>query len=96
MPCCHCQESTARSRRPGLFKTAFVLLIIYAATVFTGGTLINTGHPIAVELGHILQLVTFVEPLTHWAYGAGIEPVGNVLSFLSGGAPVPDALAFAG
>src|SRR5262245_55058096 len=48
-PCCGNQ--TVEKRRSGVIGTAFKLLLLYVVLVFASGTLINTGHPVAVEAG---------------------------------------------
>ena len=64
------------------------LLMLYVVLVFGGGTLINTGHPVATEVGRIMHLVTFVHPAIHWTDGHGLDPVADGLRVLSRGFPV--------
>ncbi len=80
-PCCH-----ATPRKPfGVFTWVFNVLFLYVLLVFGGGTLINTGHPIAVEVGQLLHLVTFVDPAIFWADSHGYEPLANAIRVLSDG-----------
>ena len=88
MRCCshpECVQAEPRRRRGGILSFLVQLVFLYALMVFGGGTLINTGHPVAMEVGHILQLVTFVEPAIYWAQGAGYENVSEGLRILASG-----------
>jgi hypothetical protein len=67
-----------------LFNIALVWLLL----VVTGGTLINTGHPVAVEAGQLMHVVTLVDPAIYWAHDQGIEPVAHGLRLLSHGIPI--------
>ena len=84
---CRCQchaphhDGKAPARRSGGFMgTLFKLVVLYVALVFGGGTLINTGHPVAVEAGKLLHMVTFVEPSTEttmrWCSPSGPTGMG--------------------
>ncbi len=85
MPNANCPRCNARfpasscctqgRTRPGLFATLFQLLLLYVGLLFTGGTLINTGHPVAVETGRLIHTVTFVEPAITWAKSSGYTPL---------------------
>jgi hypothetical protein len=66
----------------------FKVMCVYALLVFAGGTLVNTGNPVAGEVGQLLQLVTFVEPTIAWADSHGVEPLAHSLRFLADGFPV--------
>ncbi len=86
--CCHCGGETTTRRRGGIgtiFRAVFSMLLIYGTLVFGSGTLIKTGHPVAVEAGRLIQVVPFVEPTIHWAHGSGHHGVANGLEFLSAG-----------
>jgi hypothetical protein len=48
----------------------------------------NTGHPVAVEAGRLLHVVTLVDPAIMWADGRGAEPVAKGLRILSHGIPL--------
>ncbi len=87
MCCCQCQRAEPKRRfRP--FALLFQLLLLYVLLVVTGGTLINTGHPVAVEVGRLLHLVTLVDPAIGWAHGCGLERVAEGLHALAGGVPL--------
>ena len=92
MHCPHCHDFAARGQeRPrrrgvgGVIGFLFQVVFLYALLVFGGGTLINTGHPVAMEVGRILQLVTFVEPTIYWAQGEGYELAAEGLRTLANG-----------
>ena len=53
----------------------FRLLLVYVGLIFAGGTLINTGHPVAMETGRLIHTITFVEPAIHWTQSHGWYPV---------------------
>ena len=90
-PCCHARlasntcGSTSKRAGGGLISWLFQAMLIYVGLVFTGGTLINTGHPVAVETGRLLHTVTLVEPAIHWtqSHGYGIATYG--LQAIAGG-----------
>ena len=92
MNCCchhdHCGDDGRPRRTGGFFRTLFSVLLLYATLVFGGGTLINTGHPVAVEAGRLMQLVTFVEPTIGWASHRGYKPLATGLRRLAAGAPI--------
>ncbi len=89
--CCQCcpEQPTAAPRRR--FRPIAVLLNLvfaYVLLVVGGGTLINTGHPVAAEAGRLIQTVTFVEPAIAWGQSHGIKPVAYGLRILAGGIPI--------
>ena len=90
--CCQCcpeQPTTTAPRRR--FRPIAVLLnlvLAYALLIVGGGTLINTGHPVAVEVGRIMQLVTLVEPTIHWAQANDHDTMAGGLNVLARGVPV--------
>ena len=63
------------------------LVLPVTVLVLGGGTLINTGHPVAVEAGKLMQTVTFVEPAIGWASDHA-APVAHGLRVLQAGVPV--------
>ncbi len=84
-----CECCQTKTRRPfGFFSLLFNLLLVYLVLVVGGGTLINTGHPVAVEVGQLFHLVTFVDPTITWADGQGHEPLATTVRFLSNGVPI--------
>ncbi|MDY7109541.1 MAG: hypothetical protein SYC29_12975 [Planctomycetota bacterium] len=85
--CDHCHESKPR-RKVGIFRTLMHLLLLYALLVFGAGTLIHTGHPVAVELGRLIHTVTFVEPGIYWAESSGLDPLADGLRLLAHGVDV--------
>jgi hypothetical protein len=85
--CEHCCQSKPR-RRVGIFRTLMHVLLLYALLVFGSGTLIHTGHPVAVELGRLIQTVTLVEPSIHWADSAGYGTLADGLRLLANGIDV--------
>lgn len=66
----------------------FRLFILYFALVFGGGTLMNTNYTVAVEVGKIMQLVTFIDPTIRWAETNGYVGIATGLKALANGAPV--------
>ena len=66
----------------------FQIVLLYAALVAAGGTLINTGHPVAVEAGRLIQAVTFVDPAISWANARGFQALASGLRLLAGGIPL--------
>ena len=87
MTCCCNQTETPRRRR-GLFGSIFNVMLVYVVLVVAGGTLINTGNPMAIEIGEIIHLVTFIDPLQAWVYGLGLSPLASGLDLLQGGIPL--------
>ncbi len=83
--CACCGESASRGFRP--FALLFNVLLAYVLLVVGGGTLINTGNPVAVETGKLLHVVTFVDPAISWTYAHGLEPLAQGLQFLANGIP---------
>ena len=83
----HCRCCRHRRRfRP--VRTLVQLVLLYALLVFGSGTLINTGNPIAVELGRLVQLATFVHPSIDWAETNGHGTLAGGLRVLSNGAHI--------
>ncbi|MCI0364844.1 MAG: hypothetical protein L0Y44_12575 [Phycisphaerales bacterium] len=84
--CCNCHEYSAGGRRRGgIVSTFFKLVLLYVVLVFGAGTLINTGHPVAVESGKLIQVVTFINPAIGWADSQGWEHLAHGLRVLSSG-----------
>ena len=83
--CCDHPEPRKRFRPLALLFNATLL---YVGLLVAGGTLVNTGHPVATEAGHWLQLITFVEPTIHWAQASGFDHMASGLRFLSAGFPI--------
>ncbi|MHC4142879.1 MAG: hypothetical protein ACYSUF_13805 [Planctomycetota bacterium] len=76
--CGCCDRSEPRKRfRP--FAFLFNIALAWLLVVVTGGTLMNTGHPVAMEAGHLLHVVTLIDPAIYWADLQGIEPVAHGL-----------------
>ena len=87
---CNCACSEHPEKRKG-FRPFTMLLnaaLLYVGLLVAGGTLVNTGHPVAAEAGHWLQLITFVEPTIHWAQSSGFDHMASGLQFLSAGFPI--------
>jgi hypothetical protein len=84
--CCGSEGRTKRAFRP--LALLFNVVLLYIVLVVGGGTLINTGHPVAVETGRLLQTVTFVDPTIAWADGSGLQGVASGLRLLSAGVPI--------
>ena len=89
---CHCaccpDEKTSPRRGFRPLALLFNLVLAWVLLVVGGGTLINTGHPVAIEAGKLIQTVTFVEPTILWAHGKGYEPIAGTLKVLQSGVPV--------
>ena len=59
--------------------------LLYVGLVFAGGTLINTGHPVAVESGRLIHTVTFIEPATNWLQSHGYGAIAYGMNAVAGG-----------
>ena len=89
--CCTCgqeQPTTTPRRRFRPIAVLLNLVLAYALLIVGGGTLINTGHPVAVEVGRIMQLVTLVKPTIHWAQTNDHDTMAGGLTVLARGVPV--------
>lgn len=84
--CCGFRETRRRGFRP--IALLFNLALAWLVLVVGGGTLINTGHPVATEVGRLIHTVTLVEPATLWADSQHLGPMANGLRLLSHGIPV--------
>jgi hypothetical protein len=84
--CCVHQSVPRSGFRP--LSALFQIVLLYAALVVTGGTLINTGHPVAVEAGQLIKSVTFVEPAIGWADAKGFGGLAGGLRMMAGGIPL--------
>ena len=77
---------TRSSRRGGgLISGLFKTVLLYVGLVFASGTLINTGHPVAVESGRLIQTVTFVEPAIRWTQSHGYGLLAHGLQSVASG-----------
>ncbi len=86
--CCNRENDQPRPRNRRRFRpirTVFHLLLLYGLLVFGGGTLINTGHPVAVETGRLIHTVTLVEPSIYWAHSSGYDALAGGLQILAHG-----------
>jgi hypothetical protein len=87
--CTHSHVSVHRARGSGagfsLVGTIFKLLLVYVGLIFAGGTLINTGHPVATETGRLIHTITFIEPAIHWTQTHGWYPLAMGLETLASG-----------
>ena len=72
-------------RRISLLSLLLQIMLLYVLLVFGGGTLINTGHPVAVEVGKLIHTVTMVEPGIYWAESGGHDMLAGGLRMLAGG-----------
>ena len=91
--CCG-PEQTRKSFRP--FALLFNLALAWLVLIVGGGTLMRTGHPVAVETGRILHTVTFVRPAINWASARGIDPLAGGLRIAASGLPIERVLPGAG
>ena len=83
----HCKCCRHRPRfRP--VKMLFQIALVYILLVFGSGTLMNTNHPVAIEVGKLMQLVTFVHPSIDWAESNGHDALAGGLRVLSRGAQI--------
>ena len=87
-PCYSCQNPPKRSLIGRAFSLVVTLVLVYAGALLFSGTLINTGHPLAVEIGQLIQVVTLVDPSITWAESNDMETVASGLRLLSGGLPI--------
>lgn len=79
-------SSCCQSRRGGgLISSLFKCVLLYVGLVFASGTLINTGHPVAVETGKLVQTVTFIEPAIRWTQSHGYGVIAYGLQSIAGG-----------
>ena len=85
---CDCEGRQERRRGGGLISTVFQIALLYVALVFGGGTLIQTGHPIATDVGELIHAVTFVDPSIGWAERNDHHMIGHGLETLAGGVDV--------
>jgi hypothetical protein len=85
---CACCVRPEPKRRFRPFALLLNLALAWLLLVVTGGTLINSGHPVAVETGRLVHVVTFVDPAITWADGQGLKPVAHGLRFASHGIPL--------
>jgi hypothetical protein len=83
--CCICSKPR---RRPGLVGLVFNLALLYVMLVVGGGTLINTGHPVASEVGKLMHVVACVDPVIDWADSRDYDVLAAGLDTLSDGLPV--------
>ncbi len=90
-PCC--EQHTPPKKRFRPLALLFNLALAWLFLVGAGGTLMRTGHPVAVETGRIIQTVTFVEPTIHWADVRGIRPVSHGLRVVAGGLPIEHVMS---
>jgi hypothetical protein len=88
--CCQAQPAapTQPRRRVGLLGWLVQIALLYVLLVFGGGTLVKVPHPVAQEVGRLMQMVSFVEPTIRWADRQGYAGLGNGLRVLAAGAPV--------
>ena len=84
--CCANQPVSRSGFRP--VSLLFQMVLLYAALVAAGGTLINTGNPVAVETGKLIQAATFVDPAIAWADARGFQGLAGGLRILAGGIPI--------
>ena len=87
---CNCHRdqfdaSTRPRKRGGIIRFLVQMVFLYAVLVFGGGTLIQTGHPVAVEVGELLHTVLFVDPALQWAASEGHGILASGLHVLSEG-----------
>jgi hypothetical protein len=83
--CCNHAYAKPARRGPGVIGMLVKVLLVYIALVFTGGTLINTGHPVAVEAGRLIQTVTMVDPAIRWTQNHGWTHLAGGLQIVAGG-----------
>ncbi|MHC4102376.1 MAG: hypothetical protein ACYS15_12985 [Planctomycetota bacterium] len=86
--CGCCVQAEPKKKRFRPFAFLFNMALVWLLLVVTGGTLMNTGHPVAVEAGHLLHVVTLIDPAIYWADMQGVEPVAHGLRFISHGIPI--------
>lgn len=98
MNCCtNCGHSQTpiviQERRRGGGPLGFLLktVVLYVLLLFGSGTLINTGQPVAVESGRLVQTLMFVEPTIRWTHQRGWDRISDAVQVLANGAPVPGA-----
>jgi hypothetical protein len=87
-PCYSCQNPPRRSLAGRVVGLVATLAFTYVGLLLLSGTLINTGNPLAIEIGELVQVVTFVEPAIHWAQSSDLDTIANGLRLLSSGLPI--------
>ena len=92
MPRCECcgPERPQAKFRP--LSLLFNITLSWLVLVIGGGTLIRTGHPVAIETGRIIQTVTFIQPTIRWAHHRGIDPLAHGLTMAASGLPIERVL----
>jgi hypothetical protein len=87
---CQCGCCPPRERRRRFRPISLLLNLAFAwlLLVVTGGTLMNTGHPVAVEAGRLIHVVTLVDPAIMWVDNRGAEPLATGLRVISHGIPI--------
>ena len=91
MSCCsHCPECSHETptRRFRPIAAALKLLVLYVVLIAGAGTLINTGHPVAVEFGKLIHVVTFVDPLIAWTDSHDLPVLARGARTLADGIPL--------
>ena len=75
-------------RRFSILGLTFKIALAYLVLVFGGGTLVQTGNPMAVEVGRFMHTVTLINPTIQWADKNGYKAMAKGLRGLSEGVPL--------
>ena len=89
--CCRQCDSEPRPRPRRRFRPIrllFQLLLTYVLLLFGGGTLVHTGHPVAVETGRLIHTVLLVEPTIRLAHEHDHHYLANGLRLVAHGVDV--------
>ena len=90
---CCCPKNAKAKSSPGILGILTRVVVTYLVLVLAGGTMINTGHPVAMEAGELLHTVLLVEPLTYWTADHSMGYIAHGIQFLADGVPVQRFLA---
>jgi len=71
-----------------VFVALMLAAVTYAAVVFASGTMIRTGHPLASEVGRVVQQVTMIQPAIEWTESQQWMPLASALRLIADGAPI--------
>jgi hypothetical protein len=95
---CSCEDRRQDRPRPRrsffgrLIRTTIEFVLVYLLLIFAGGTMMRTGHPVAVEAGKLVHTVTLVKPAIYYAQERDLHFVANGLRIVANGVDLPGSL----